>query len=222
MKTLSSLFVFLYLVISVTVDAQINKTQLSLDVSQKYQKNYALLSQYTWNRQVDATMDGKPVLFMLSSVTIGPEGSPVAQLISKQSDVEKKPGMRGEMQEKGQAEMKEYIKNAIELSEKYIFMTEGQMADLFNKGTLSELNNLLRAEAFNFLVQGDHLVFSFDRLSLQYMKQSFTTIMNGDPIQAEIIYIVINGVNTVNKITLSLPAKKVNVIATCSNYAKKL
>jgi len=208
--------------IGFTANAQINKTQLSLDVSQKYQTNYALLSQFTWNREIVASKDGKPIISTLSSVTIGPDGKPVAQLIEKESNVQKKPGIRGAIQDKGASEMKDYVKNAVELSEKYIFMSQGQMVDLFNKGTLSELNNVLRAEAFNFLVQGDHVNFSFDQSSLQYMKQSFSTVMNGDPVKADVVYQVVNGVNFAITITLSLPAKSLTVIATSSQFAKKL
>jgi hypothetical protein len=222
MKTAFSFFLFFSLVISVTVDAQINKTQLGLDVSRKYQENFATLSQYTWNRQIEASLDGKPAMSMLSSVTITPEGKPFAQMISKEFHLQKTDGTQGETKEPGEAELKEYIKNTIELSESYVFITEAQMVDLFTRGTVSEIYNLYRAEAFNFLKQGDHLIFSFDQTSLQCMNQSFSTVVNGDPVQADITYEVVNGINTVDKITLNLPAKKMTVVATYSNYAKKL
>jgi hypothetical protein len=222
MKTAFSFFVFFSLVISVTVDAQINKTQLGVDVSRKYQENFATLSQYTWNRQIEASLDGKPALSMLSSVTVTPEGKPFAQMISKEFHLQKTEGTQGETKEPGEDELKEYIKNTIELSESYVFITEAQMVDLFNRGTVSEIYNLFRAEAFNFLKQGDHLIFSFDQTSLRCMNQSFSTIVNGDPVQADITYQVVNGINTVDKITLNLPAKKMTVVATYSNYAKKL
>jgi len=195
--------------------AQLDKTQLSLAVSKANDHNIKLLSSYTWKRTIEGFSEGNQVVSILSSVTMGPDGKPVNQVIEKSGAGQKKPS-------KKQAEAAEYIKNAVELVAKYIFMSTGQMVDLFNKGTLSMLNNDLHAEAFNFIIKGDHLNYAFDKTSLQYKGQEISTLMNGDPVKATVTFKNVDDVNTVDKVVLDLPAKKIKVNMTNKDFAKKL
>jgi len=198
-----------------SANAQIDKTQLSLDVSKTNDQNIKLLSTYTWKRTIQGYSEGNLVLNVLSSATMGPDGKPVFQVIEKS-------GTEKQKSSKKQAEAAEYIKNAVDLVSKYIFMSTGQMVDLFNKGTLSLLNNELHAEAFNFITKGDHLKFIFDKGSLQYKTQDISTQMNGDPVKATVTYKIVDNVNTVDKVVLDLPAKKYKVNVTSTDFAKKL
>ncbi len=195
--------------------AQIDKTQLSLDVSKTNDRNIKLLSGYTWKRTIQGYSEGNQVISVVSSVTMGPDGKPVYQVIDKSGSAKQKSS-------KKQAEAGEYIKNAVDLVSKYIFMSTGQMIDVFNKGTLSLLNDDLQAEAFNFFVKGDHLKFIFDKKSLQYKTQDISTQMNGDPVKATVTYRTLDNVNTVDNVVLDLPAKKFKVNVISTDFAKKL
>ncbi|MEI6883933.1 MAG: hypothetical protein WCO02_05565 [Bacteroidota bacterium] len=195
--------------------AQLDKTKLSLEVSKTNDHNIKLLSSYTWKRTIEGFSEGNQVVSILSSVTMGPDGKPVNQIIEKSGAGQKKPS-------KKQAEAAEYIKNAVELIGKYVFMSTGQMVDLFNKGTLSLLNDNLNAEAFNFITKGDHLKYSFDKTSLQYKGQEISTMLNGEPVKATVTFKFVDDVNTVDKVVLDLPAKKIKVNMTNTDFAKKL
>lgn len=221
MKKLKLLFVF-GMIISINCLGQIDKAQLSLDVSKKYQQNYTQLAKYTWQRKVEGFSDNKMVMSSLSSVTIGPDGKFIVNEIQKQSYVESKPGIRGAIQKSGQADMNEYVKNAIELTIKYVYLTQGEMVDLFTKGTLSELGNNIQAEGFNLLSQGDHLNYKFDKTSLFYVSQDIATVMNGDPVKAQVTYENVEGVNRVQAVTLNLPAVNITINLSNLEYAKKL
>jgi hypothetical protein len=196
------------------VEAQIDKTKLSLEVTKKQEQNIKILSQYTWKRMLEGTCEGSLVLTTLASGTIGPDGKPVYQVIDKEAAP--KSGT------KKQTQKIEYIKQAVELASQYIFMSTGQMVDLFNKGTLSEINNDMRVEAFGFIMKGDRINLTLDKSSLNYVSQDISTLMNGDPVKAQVTYKMGNDVNTVDKVTLNLPAKKISVTITNSEYAKKL
>jgi len=201
--------------IGLSLSAQIDKTKLSLEVSKTNDHNIKLLSAYTWKRTLEGFQEGNQVVSILSSVTMSPDGKPVNQVIEKTGGNQKKPS-------KKQAEAAEYIKNAVELVSKYIFMSTGQMVDLFNKGTLSLLNDNLNAEAFNFITKGDHLKYTYDKTSLQYKAQDISTLMNGDPVKATVTFKFVDDVNTVDKVVLDLPAKKIKVNLSNTDFAKKL
>jgi hypothetical protein len=214
------LFAFVFLIPSSF--SQVDKTQMSLDVSKKYQQNIGQLAQLTWKRKTEGFVDGKMAISSLSSVTIGPDGKLNAVEIQKQSYVAKKRGLRGAIQMGVVSDINEYVKNAVELVNKYIFLSKGQMIDLFNKGTLSVLGSSLQAEGFNLLLQGDRVNFKFDQSSLLYQSQDVSTVMNGDPVKAVVKYETLNGINRVNSVVIDLPGPKVKIKLTNFEYAKKL
>lgn len=221
MKTLFLLLFGLIMFVPASY-SQVDKTQMSLDVTKKYQQNIGQLAQLTWKRKTEGYVDGKMAMSSLSSVTIGPDGKLNAVTIQKQSYAAKKRGLRGAIQSSVVSDINEYVKNAVELVNKYIFLSQGQMIDLFNKGTLSILGNSLQAEGFNLLLQGDRVNFKFDQSSLLYQSQDISTVMNGDPVKAVVKYETINGINRVNSVVIDLPGPKVKIKLANFEYAKKL
>lgn len=221
MKTLFLLLFGLIMFVPASY-SQVDKTQMSLDVTKKYQQNIGQLAQLTWKRKTEGYVDGKMAMSSLSSVTIGPDGKLNAVTIQKQSYTAKKRGLRGAIQSSVVSDINEYVKNAVELVNKYIFLSQGQMIDLFNKGTLSILGNSLQAEGFNLLLQGDRVNFKFDQSSLLYQSQDISTVMNGDPVKAVVKYETINGINRVNSVVIDLPGPKVKIKLANFEYAKKL
>jgi hypothetical protein len=221
MKTLFLLLFGLIMFVPASY-SQVDKTQMSLDVTKKYQQNIGQLAQLTWKRKTEGYVDGKMAMSSLSSVTIGPDGKLNAVTIQKQSYAAKKRGLRGAIQSSVVSDINEYVKNAVELVNKYIFLSQGQMVDLFNKGTLSILGSSLQAEGFNLLLQGDRINFKFDQSSLLYQSQDISTVMNGDPVKAVVKYETINGINRVNSVVIDLPGPKVKIKLANFEYAKKL
>jgi hypothetical protein len=221
---MKALFFFLFaLIIAIPGSfSQVDKTQMSLDVSKKYSQNIGQLAQLTWKRKMEGYVDGKMATSSLSSVTIGPDGKLNAVTIQKQSYVAPKRGLRGAIQKSVVSDVNEYVKNAIELVNKYIFLSQGQMIDLFNKGTLSLLGKSLQAEGFNLLIQGDHVNYKFDQSSLLYQSQDISTVLDGDPVKAIVKYETINGINRVNSVMIDLPGPKVKIKLANFEYAKKL
>jgi hypothetical protein len=201
--------------LALSVNAQIDKTQLSLEVSKTNENNIKLLSTFTWKRTVEGFVEGDQVFLSLSSATVGPDGKPAYQVIEKSGASQKKSS-------KKQAQAAENIKNAVELVSKYIFMSTGQLVDLFNKGTLSVLNDDLNAEAFNFFSKGDHIKYTYDKNSLQYKTQVISTLLNGEPVKAMVTYKFVDDLNTVDKVVLEMPAKKIKANITNTEFAKKL
>jgi hypothetical protein len=210
------LFLFLAAgLLALSGNAQIDKTQLSLEVSKTNDNNNKLLSGYTWKRTVDGFFENEQVFSSLSSATVGPDGRPSYQVIEKSGSSQKKSS-------KKQAQATENIKNAVELLSRYIFMSTGQLVDLFTKGTLSVLNDDLNAEAFDFFIKGDHLKYTYDKKTLQYKTQVISTLLNGEPVKAVVTYKFVGNVNTVDKVVMEMPAKQVKANITNAEFAKKL
>jgi hypothetical protein len=201
--------------------AQVDKTQMGLDVSKKYAQNLGQLATLQWKRKMEGIVDGNLVMSSVSSVTLSSDMKLTAIVISQQSYVQKKRGIRGKVQKSVVSDVNEYVKNAIELVCRYIILSQGQMIDLFNKGTLSQQGNSIQADAANILNPGDHLIYKFDKTSLLYQSQDISTVMGGDPVTAKVNYETLNGTNRVTTVAIDLPGPKVKVKLTNFEYAKK-
>lgn len=201
---------------------QVDKTQMGLDVSKKYAQNIGQLTQLTWKRKTDGYVAGNLAMSSVSSVTLGSDGKMQAIVISQQSFTEKKRGIRGAVQAGVVSDINAYVKAAVELIGKYIFLSQGQMVDLFNKGTLSVIGSTIQAEGFNLLVQGDRLNYKFDQASLLYQSQDISTVLQGDAVKATVNYETVNGINRVTSVTMDMAGPKVSIKLTNFEWAKKL
>jgi hypothetical protein len=220
MKTLIAFVVIITCILPGSF-AQIDKTQMGLDVSKKYNQNLGQLATLQWKRKMEGFVDGKLVMSSVSSITLGSDGKMVAIVVSQQSYVEKKRGIRGKVQKSVVGDVNAYVKNAIELVGRYIILSQGQMVDLFNKGTLTEQGNSIQADASGILNPGDRLIYKFDKTTLLYQSQNISTVMNGDPVKATVNYETVNGTNRVTNAAIDLPGPGVNVKLTNFEYAKK-
>ncbi|MEI6883932.1 MAG: hypothetical protein WCO02_05560 [Bacteroidota bacterium] len=221
MKTLINLILIMVCLVPESF-SQVDKTQMSLDVSKKYAQNIGLLSQLTWKRKTEGYVGGNLATMSVSSVTLGPDGKMQAIVISQQSYTEKKRGIRGAIQAGVVSDINAYVKSAVELVGKYIFLSQGQMVDLFNKGTLSILGSSLQAEGFNLLVQGDHLNYKFDQSTLLYQSQDISTVLGGEAVTAKVQYETSNGVNRVTSVTINMAGPKVTIKLVNFEWAKKI
>lgn len=222
MKKISISLVMLIFLVPLMV-AQVDLTQLSLNVQKKYNENFAAMAQYTWQRNVQVFMKGDLKATIVANVSVGSDGKPVSQVVEQTSTTKKKPGIRGAVQSSQIDDTKEYVENALKLVVEYIFMSKGQMVDLFStKGIVSQLGDNLQVQGSNFIVQGDNLQYLYNINTLECVSQTVNTVMDGDPVKAVVTYKEVEGVDMVDKITLDLPAKGLNAVAVNSLWAKRL
>jgi hypothetical protein len=217
MKKLSLSAILLLFFATIMMAQQVDKTQLSLDIEARYKANFEELSQYTWQRETQALIKGAVKFTSTSAVSIGEDGKPIAQVIEKNSQMQSEPGS-----EEQEEELTTYVESALKLVSEYVFMSQNQMVDLFNKGTVSEINDTYQVQAFSFIVKDDNLNFLYKKNTLDCVSQTINTKMNGDDVMAVVEYKIFDGMFMVKQISLELPAKKLDVVAVNSKWAKKL
>jgi len=71
----------LFLFIAILMMAQVDKTQLSLDIETRYHKSFAELSQYSWQRETLVQINNVVKFTFTNVVSIGPDVKPIAQVI---------------------------------------------------------------------------------------------------------------------------------------------
>jgi len=198
------------------------KTSLSLQVSQAAAANQKQTIQYVWNRTVQVFVNGELKNTIVSAISFDNTGKVKSQEISSTPTSKMKPGLRGDIEKNKIAELKTYVDGAVQSSMKYIYMSEGQMVDYFNKATITQAGNTINVQGNGVYQTGDKLTLVLNQGSLAFVSRSFTTTYNGtDAVNGNLNYKTFaNGLTTMDAGEIDLPAKNIKLMISNGNFAK--
>ncbi len=208
-----------------SLPAQSNKTNLSLQVSGAAAANRKQLAGYVWTRTVQVFVEGALKNTVVSSVSIGPDGKLVTTAVSSTpTDPPPTRGIRGDIARKKIAEIKTYVDNAITVTMSYIYLSKGKMVDFFDAAGISQSGNTINVKGSNVNQANDQLIMQVTAGTFAYISQSFSsTVSNGDAVSGTFNYKTFsNGLTAFDSGQLDLPAKKMKLMISNTNYAKKL
>jgi len=204
---------------------QSSKTDLSLQVSAAAAANRVQLAGYIWTRTVQVFIDGALKNTIVSSLSIGPDGKMVTNVVSSTPTSEPPTrGIRGDIAKNKIDELKTYVDNAVTVSMGYVYMSKGKMVDYFNAAGISQSGNTITVTGSNVNQPNDQLSMNITAGTLAIISQNFkSTVSNGDAISGMFNYQTFsNGLTAFNSGELDLPAKNMKLMISNSNYAKKL
>ncbi len=206
MKKLSILLLVLF---TLTSYAQLDKDQLSLDISKADAANMEALKGFIWKKESVVTVDGAEKLTVLNEISIDEDGKPNITNLDADTDVKQKRGIRGRIQQNAVEGNMDYVEKAINLAFDYTYLSKGQLLDFFDKAEVAEKDGILEASAKDIFIEGDMLTVQVDAESKLFISKKFSSIMDGDPIKGEINYNEFSsGISHVSNSSLSLPAKQ--------------
>jgi hypothetical protein len=223
MKNVIIFYGLIFLIVS-GANAQTDKTNLSLQVSGAAAANRAQLASYVWTRTVQIFSAGELKNTIVSSLSIGPDGTMVTTAVSSTPTSAPKKGIRGKIANDKVDDMKSYIDDAITVSMGYLYMSKGKMVDYFNAAGISKSGNTLVVNGSNVNKANDQLTLTLDASTLAFISQNFkSTVTNGDALSGTVNYKTFtNGLTAIDNAELNLPAKNVKLEISNTNYAKKL
>jgi hypothetical protein len=224
MKKLMAIFCFL-MVISFGLNAQDAKTNLSLQVSAAAKANRVQLAAYVWTRTTQIFLEGELKNTIVSSLSIGPDGKMITTAVSSTpTSAPPTKGIRGKIAKNKIDDMKDYIDEAMKISMGYLYMSQGKMVDFFNAAGISQSGTTITVSGSNVNQANDQAILLLNSTSLAYISETFKSAMsNGDAIGGTVNYKTFdNGLTAIDNATLDLPAKKMKIMISNSNYAKKL
>lgn len=213
----------LFFVAIATVAQEINKTDLSLKVTEANQKNNAALKAYIWKKKTEAFINGQSKLTTLTELKFNDKGDPEATLVDASTTVKKKPGLRGKAQANAAEQKLDYVEKAVQLSANYTYMTKGELIDFFDKATVTKKGDIIEATAENFKVQGDKLTIQFDAKTYLYKNKKFNTLLGKDLVEGEVTYAnFTSGTNHVEDINLNLPAQSMIIKSKNQDWTQRV
>lgn len=222
-KAMKNLLLILGVCLSTVCLSQIDKEQLALAISKADDANTEKLKAYLWKRKSDVSIDGVHKLTAITEFSFDEKGELQAKMIDAESDVKKKPGLRGKIQENAAEDKVDYVEKSLELALAYTFMTKGQLLDFFEKATVIEKDGILEATGENVNVPGDKLTILVDKKTNLYIKKTFSSLLSKDPVNGEINYEKFSsGVNHGSTTVLNMPAQKMKIDAKNQDYSQRV
>ncbi len=220
MKKILSL---LLLLVSFGSQAQIDKEALSLKISKAEDVNIKGLQEYMWKRKSDVSLDGVKKLTTFTEFSFNADGKLEAKMVDAQSDVKKKPGLRGKAQENAIGAKMDYVEKALGLAIKYSFMSKGELLDFFSKATVTDKGSTLEATSDNVYVQGDKLTVIVDAKTFLFKFKKFSSFLGKDPLDGELNYESFNsGISHGTTTRLNMPAQKMKIDAVNQDYSQRV
>lgn len=218
------MFACVLVLITVTGFAQeINKTELSLKVTEANQKNNQALKAYIWKKRTETFIGGQSKATIITELKFNDKGEPEATVVDATTNVKKKPGLRGKAQANAIEEKMEYVEKAVQLSTAYAYMTKGELIDFFDKATVTKKGDLFEATVDNYKVQGDKLTIQFDATTFLYKNKKFNTLLGKDLVEGEVTYANFStGTNHVDDINLTLPAQNMIIKSKNQDWTQRV
>jgi hypothetical protein len=182
------------------------------------------LMQYQWIETQTLSLNGEQKSQTVNRCYYGPDGTVQKMQLSTTPPAPKKPGIRGEIQAKEEAELKTYLQNAVTLAHSYAPPDPALLQAAFGSGNLAVVpqpNQGVRLTFSNYLKAGDSLAIDVDLSDNRLQDANVASYMD-TPDQAVTLAvtwgILPNGISYVSNVVLNAPAKKLAVTVQNSDY----
>ena len=195
-------------------------------VKQSIAANQQALRSYTWLEKTELSLKGEVKATKVDSCRYGPDGKVQKTPVVQPPPAEKKRGIRGKIVANKTEEMKDELQATVALIQQYIPPDPGQIQVVMNAGTASVSQAGPQNLAFTFpgyVKAGDALTITFDR-AITGLRQIDVKTWLDKPEEPATLRVVMqsmpNGISFPGSIVLSIPASKIEVRITKSNYQK--
>lgn len=222
-RLITALTVLSLTLIGTNTQAEIDRDQLSLDISKANSANMEKMKSFVWKKASKVTVGDEDMADLLNEVSIGEDGKVAVHNLDIETHVKQQRGLRGRRQQKQAEENAQYLDGAISHTMVYVYMSKGQLLDFFSKANITDEKGVLTATATDVFVKGDQLTIKVDKATKLFISQSFSTTMGEDPVSGEVHYDTFtSGISHVSKSTLNLPARKVIITSENKDFLKRV
>jgi len=195
-------------------------------VKQSIAANQQALRSYTWLEKTELSLKGEVKATKVDSCRYGPDGKVQKTPVVQPPPPEKKRGLKGKIVANKTEDMKEELQATAALIQQYVPPAPDQIQVVMNAGTASLGQAGPNLVAFTFpgyAKQGDALTITFDK-AMTALRQLDVKTWLEKPEEPATLRVVMqsmpNGISYPGSIVLSIPASKIEVRITKSNYQK--
>lgn len=222
MKTITSILLSCFLFATAEILVAQDKTQLALDIAEAQQANTKNLMNYSWQRSSKVYMDGEEKLHQLVKVWFNSEGEMDDSVLSSESSVQKKRGVRGKMQQNKGEDLANLLAESVNLSLKYVFLSKGNWIDLMDKAEVNIEDGVVKIDAKDVLVQGDEVHYLIDESTKLFKSIALSSAVKDKPITATMDFKTMSdGTNHPDVTEIAIPSQSLKIKAENIDYIKQ-
>jgi hypothetical protein len=195
-------------------------------VKQSTAANQQALRSYTWLEKTELRLKGEVKATKVDSCRYGPDGKVQKTPVVQPPPPEKQRGLKGRIVAKKTDEMKDELEATVSLVQQYVPPDADRIQVVMNAGTASISQAGPQRVAFIFpgyAKQGDALKITFDK-AITALRQIDVKTWLEKPEEPSTLLVLMqsmpNGISFPGSIVLSIPASKLEVRITKSNYQK--
>jgi hypothetical protein len=211
------------LVLPMLVFAQANeavKTDIAVQITNARKANATLMQTYAWDSRTELLEDGTVKDTRVELVNYV-NGQIQRSLVSDQGPSLPRFGLRKQIAEKKEAEMKEYLGGLKKLLDQYTLPTSGKVLDFINQArpTGPDANNLIVITGSNVVMAGDNLTIWTNLATRKTSRVQVSTTYQGDAVTLSASFQTLaSGLNFVSFAEIDVPAKQMTVQVSNFNF----
>ena len=213
-----------FITVGLNAHSQIDKDQLALEVSKVDAENTEKLKEYIWKLHAEVLGEDGNKTTLITEFQYDEAGELKARLVDRKTNIKKKSGLRGKMQQNAIERKVDYVAKVMNYALAYTYMSKGQLIDFFGKAEVTEKNGVITAKGKNIYVEGDDLTINIDADSKLYLSRRFSTKMDEDPISGEVEYDTFksSGVNHISTTRLNMPSENISIAGENKDYTIRI
>jgi len=222
MKKLVSMLVLSLISASISSLIAQDNTQLGLDFAKAQEENGKQLKTYSWQRSAKAFSNGEEKHHSLVKVWFNSEGKMESSVLSSESTVKQKRGVRGKVQQGAGEDLLGLIESALNSSIKYVFLSRGYWIDLLDMAEVKVEDGVVKIDAKDLLAKGDEVHYIMDSSTNLFKSVKISSVVDGKPFTSSIAFKAMSdGTNHPSRTEIILPSESVNIIAENIDYVKQ-
>ena len=222
MKKLVSTFVIVLISASISSLIAQDNTQLGLDFAKAQEENRKQLMTYSWQRSAKAFSNGEEKNHSLVKVWFNSEGKMESSVLSSESSVKQKRGVRGKVQQGAGEDLLGLIESALNSSIKYVFLSRGYWIDLLDMAEVKVEDGVVKIDAKDLLAKGDEVHYIMDSSTNLFKSVKISSVVDGKPFTSSIAFKAMSdGTNHPSRTEIILPSESVKIIAENIDYIKQ-
>jgi hypothetical protein len=195
-----------------TPAAQPTSDDLALALANAQKANQAAITKWSWKVKANLNMEGESKATNVVEMRFNTEGKLDATLVSSESNMEQKRGIRGKAQANQIEDFEKYLEGVLKHSFQYIFMSKGTLVDVFDGAKITQGAENIDVAAADVFVKGDQLSMAMNPKDNLPYKLSFKTTLGEDTITGSVTMAAIeNGPSKPTKFEIDVPTQAIKI-----------
>lgn len=205
---------FLSLLASPLLHAQVANEGFANAIIAARQNNANLMKQYSWNCRTEVSESGVPKDTRVDSVTWGPDGQPQHTLLNDQANPLPQGFLRRRIAEKERQQSEDYLKGLRAFLHQYTLPSAGQIINLISTSPiLPGPAGTLQVSGSGVVVPGDTVSITLSATTRLLNRMTIMSFYQGDEVTVTATFkSLANGLNYAAYTQINVPSKNMTVL----------